>query len=802
MFKNAFKVAVRSLLKNKGYSFLNIFGLAIGIACAGLIFLWVGDELTFDNVNLKKNNLYEVKVNSSYAGNNFTMGSTPRLMASTIKTEIPGIAEACRVSDEQIKYLFSTGNKALYVNGLYADPSMFRMFTLQFTQGSAANPFPQLRSLVLTEKTAGKLFGTAKDIIGKTVRVANEQDYVITGVVKDMPENSSLQFEWLIPYEAQTQDQIAKTGRPDIAWNSYGPFTYVELSPSANLASVNSKLYHYISRKDQTQKTTAFLFPMSKWRLYSDFANGKPTGSGRIRQVKLLSTIAAIILLIACINFMNLATARSEKRAKEIGVRKVLGSGRKRLIFQFIGEAMLMSAIAAVFAAGIMALALPAFNTLVQKNLALGLFNPAHLLAALLLIFVCGLLAGSYPSLYLSSFKPVMVLKGLKIKSGSATLVRQGLVVLQFAASVVFIIGTIVIYLQMEHAKNRNLGLDKDNLVEIDLQRSIGSDFAILKHDLLKTGAVQNAAYADHVTLYGGDNDDRFTWEGKEKNSPVGVNFRTVSAEYIATSGMHIEAGHDFTGSGADTLNVIVNHTLARIIDSNGVVGKVIRSPRDTREGSFKNMRIIGVVSDYMFGNMFDHQAGPVLLFCNRPNKENQSMVYVRIKNQHNSQQTLADIAAVLKKDNPAFPFQYKFVDDQFNQLFADAVQVSKMSSIFATLAIVISCLGLFSLAAYTAERRVKEIGIRKVLGASAAGIAGLLSKDFLKPVSISCLIAFPVAWIIMHSWLQAFEYRITIHWWIFAMSGLGAISIAVATISFQAIKSAVANPVVSLRSE
>jgi len=801
---NTIKTTFRSLLKNKSYGFLNIAGLAVGIACAGLIFLWVGDEMTYDGNNVKKGRLYSVQVNASYGGNDFTMGSTPRLMAYALKAEIPGIANACRISDEDVNSLISIGGNAMYATGRYTDPSLFSMLTLPFVQGKADKPFLQLFSIVITEKTAKKFFGNDPDVIGKTIRMNNEQDYVVTGVVKDMPQNSTLQFEWLAPYEAQMQQELVKYGHSNKAWNSYGPLTYVELAQSASLAAVNKKLYHYVHGKDATQKTTAFLFPMSDWHLYNEFANGKETGGGAIKQVRMLSLIALIVLFIACVNFMNIATARSEKRAKEIGVRKVLGSGRRKLVAQFIGEALLMSVMATILAVVIMILTLPAFNMLVQKTLILGFSNPVHIIALLFIAFICGMLAGSYPALYLSSFDPVKALKGLKIKTGGATMIRKGLVVLQFTVSVVFIISTIIIYLQIQRVKNRNLGFNKDNLLEVDMQHGFAKNFLTTKQELLNTGLVQNAALSDHTTIYDGNSDDRFTWAGKLPGNKVAVTFRNVSAEFVSTSGMHIAEGRDFTGALSDTSTAIVTASFAKIIDKNGVIGKIIRAPSYEKEGSYKDLRIAGVVDDYVYGNMYA-QAGPTIFLCRPPFKDiegNAHLLYVRIKDRHNSQQTLAQIGAIVKKNNPAFPFQYKFVDDQFNAMFSGEVLMSKLSTLFAVLAIFISCLGLFSLAAYTAERRIKEIGIRKVLGASVPGIAALLSKEFLQLVGISCLVAFPSAWLIMHKWLQSYEYRVTIHWWIFAIAGITALFIAVATISFQAIEAALMNPVKSLRSE
>jgi len=793
MLKTFFKTTLRGLWKNKGYSFLNIFGLAIGIACAGLIFLWVEDEVTFDDVNTKKDNLYALRVNMKWGDNTFTNASTPHMMALTIKDEIPGIANACRAADQNINSLFSTGDKKLYSAGLYADSSLFTMFTLPFVKGNAQAAFNQLYSIVLTEKTAKKFFGN-EEAMGKTLRIDNKQDLVVTGILKDMPANSTLQFEWVAPMEF-----AFRQGMYDGGWNSYGPLTYVELNNKANLQTINKQLYNYIHGKDASQNTHAFLFPMKDWHLYGEFQNGKQTGGGRIEQVRLLSIIAWIILLIACINFMNLSTARSEKKAKEVGVRKVLGSGKKRLVIAFIGEAVCMAALAAIIAVLLMLISLPAFNQLVHKQLSLALGNPVHLLALLAIIVICGLVAGSYPSLYLSSFNPIAVLKGLKIKTGSAAYIRKGLVVLQFTVSVVFIISTIIVYQQVQFVKNRKLGFNKDNLVEIAMQHDVTSIFPTIKQHLLTTGVIENAAIADHSMLYGGDTDGSFDWQGKTPGSSIDISFREISPEFLHTYGLHIKEGRDFTTNvNAEGANIIINQTLANLMGEGSAVGKIVQSHRG-EDSARSNLTVVGVVDDYVFGGMYGNP-GPAMFFCRPPRYD--CFVYARLKQQTDVAGGIAKIEAVMKKDNPAYPLQYRFVDDQFNEMFVNEMQMSKISAVFATLAIIISCLGLFGLAAYTAERRVKEIGIRKVLGASVTGLAGLLSKDFLQLVGLSCLLSFPIAGWIMHNWLQQYEYRMAMDWWIFAMAGVLAIVIAAATVSFQAVKAAVANPVMALRAE
>ncbi len=801
MFENYLKTTFRGLWINKGYSFLNIFGLATGIACAGLIFLWAENELNWDNNNLNKKKLYAIRENMTYAGNTFTNWSTPRPMAAALKTEIPGIVATCRVSDQEIKSLFAIGDKTMYASGKYADASLFSMLTLPFVQGNAATAFNQLHSVVITQSTAKKFFGDEVNVTGKIVHVNNKQDYVVTGVVKDAPQNASLQFEWLMPYEVNlVENNSYQTG--DVAnWDSYGPFTYVLLNDNANVTAINKQLYNYIHSKNATQTTRAFLFPMNDWHLYDEFVNGKRTGGGQIEQVRMLSIIAWIILLVACINFMNLATARSEKRAKEVGVRKVLGSGKNRLIAQFLGEALLMSAIAAILSLIIITTTLPAFCQLVQKQLSLQLYNPVHIVSLLMIVFICGLIAGSYPSFYLSSFNPISVIKGFKIKTGSAAIIRKGLVVLQFAISVVFIISTIVVYSQIQYVKNRQLGFNKNNLIEIDMQYSVADNFSLIKNDLLHTGIAENVALTNHTVLYGGDNDNRFTWQGKSANEDVSIAFRNVSPEFVSTSGMQIIDGKDFNADGtSNNSNVIISESLAKILGKESPVGKIIQSPRGQQDGEFENVTVTGVVEDYVFGNMYGKSSEPLLFFC-KPS-QNANLIYLRLKPQMNIQTALSRMQEVMKKNNPAYPLQYKFVDEQFNEMFLNSVLISKLSTIFAVLAIIISCLGLFGLATYTAERRIKEIGIRKVLGASVAGITTLLSRDFLQLVVIACLIAFPVASSIMHTWLQNYEYRIDISWWIFLVAGISAILIALITISFQSIKAAIANPVSSLRTE
>lgn len=789
MIKNYLKTALRNLWKNKTYSFLNIFGLAVGITCAGLIFLWVEDELNYDHNNSKRDQLYQVMENQTYEGKTHTWEATPGLLGPAMKDELPGINNTCRFTWDQYT-LFSLGEKAIYERGYYADSSVFSMFTLPFVQGKKENAFAQLHSIVISEKMAKKFFGNDKNIIGKTLKVNNKEEYVISGVIKDIPENSTLKFDWLSPFKIYFEKNNWL-----LQWGNNGIQTFTELDKKTDVQRLNEKLNGFIKSKDTTAEAKPFLFCMNDWRLHSQFEEGKQTG-GRIQFVRMFSVIAWIILLIASINFMNLATARSEKRAREVGVRKVLGAGKKTLIGQFIGEAMFMSFLSLLCAVLIMIFVLPAFNSLVEKHLSLGLGIPLHIFSLLFIGLMCGLIAGSYPAFYLSSFNPIWVFKGLRLKGSTAVYIRKGLVILQFTVSIILIIGTIIIYQQIQHVKNRELGYDKANLIQMGLKGDMKKNYSVIKQELLSTGYVENCALSNLNMLYMGSSTTDFRWEGKDPAKKVLITQDFVSPEYISTAGLKIKQGRDFYPvARTDSSGVIINEALANMIGKDPV-GKILFQDTSATKGI--SHTIVGVVKDFIYGDMYA-KSDPIAFL---PYPEFYGYMYLRLKPQINMEQAISKIENTLKKNNPGYPFDYIFVDDEFNLQFKSEMLIGKLSQVFALLAIIISCLGLFGLAAYTAERRTKEIGIRKVLGASVTGITGLLSKDFLLLVFISAIIAFPVAWWVMHNWLQSYAYRITINWWVFIIAGILALFIALITISFQSIKAAIANPVKSLRTE
>lgn len=784
MFKNYLKTTFRNLWKNKGYTFLNIGGLAIGIACAALIFLWVENELTWNHYFSNRDNLYKVKDRQTYDGQTFTFDATPGPLAPGMKAEIPGIKNTTRTTWGN-RVLFSLNDKSIYEQGMYVDSSFLSMFKLQFIEGNAAQAFHDLYSVVISETMANKFFGST-NVTGKTLKIDNDKNYIITGVIKDLPQNISFRFDWLSPFQIylNNNDWLKEFGNNGIV-------TYAETEPNVNVDNINKKLYNYLKAKDTSLNARMSIYPMSRWRLYDSYEDGKEI-PGRVKYVNLFTIIAWIILIIACINFMNLATARSEQRAREVGVRKVLGAGKRKLVAQFVGESLIMSFISALLAIGLIYLALPAFNNLINSKLSVHLFYPAHISALIVIAVLCGLVAGSYLAFYLSSFNPVGVLKGIKLKSGSAGYIRKGLVVLQFAISVTFIICTIIIYQQIQHIKTRNLGYNKQDLVYLDLNGKMKQNFDVLKNDLKQSGVVANAALSRSSVLQLGSNTSNFNWDGKDPNKQVLITVESVSPEYISTMGMKLKAGRDFyNGMKADSGNIIINDAMAKLITNKNAVGKIISAGND-------RLTVVGVVNDFLYNDMYS-SAAPLILYI-----DTASTNYLSIRLHANAglKTALPQIENIIKKDNPGYPVEYNFVDDSFSKLFQTETLIGQLAGVFAALAIFISCLGLFGLAAYTAEQRKKEIGIRKVLGASVQGVAGLLSKDFLSLVGIACIISFPVAWLVMHDWLQNFNYRVNISWLIFIGAGVLAILIALITVSFQAIKAAIANPVESLRTE
>lgn len=795
MLKNYILTTFRSLRNKPTYSLLNVAGLALGIACATLIFLWVEDELTWDHQVVGRNQIYWTRLNMPYNGTINSFNNVPGPMAPEAIKTIPGIRYAVRLSIGERRF-FTIGDKVIYDNGIFADSSFFDMLKIPFLKGNPAVCMRLKHSIVLTESTARKFFGDA-DPMGKVLVMENSINYTVTGIVADFPKNVTLHFNWLAAFDDYLDEQgWLKT------WGSFGRLAILELEPGANPDVIAKKLTALIRPKDMAYaKVDMMLWPMKDWHLYNNFTNGKEDG-GAIKFVKLFSVIASIILLIACINFMNLATARAGQRAREVGVRKTLGALRHSLIGRFISESLMLSFLSVLLAILLVYIALPAFNSLVDKELVFHPMAPVHLIGLLAIGMGCGLLSGSYPAFYLSSFNPVAVLKGLKIRTrGSARFIRKGLVTTQFVISVTLIICTIIIYQQIQHVKDRDLGLEKQNLLYLDVQGKMAERYDAIRDHLLATGVIDNVtlSFSPPLSCWSATDNQHLIWEGDDLNSKEFINQEVISPGYIETVGLQIKEGRDFySDASVDSSSIIINEQLATLMGKAGKAGtRVIRFDGQNRVP----MTIVGIVKDFVFNDVYGKPA-PIFMSCTPKFLKYCHSLDMRLRPGTSPSAAIAKITAVIKADNPGYPVEVKFADDQYDRRFTDETRIGKLAGLFATLAIFISSLGLFGLAAYTAEQRTKELGIRKVLGASVHGLAGLLSREFLQLVALSCLIAFPLAWWAMNNWLASYAYRTVIHWWVFVAAGFGALLIALLTVSFQALRAALANPVKTLRSE
>ena len=790
MLRSYLAILIRGFRKTPVYSVLNITGLALGIACAALIFLWIEDEFSFDQQFAKHNQIYGVLMNIDYSNKVETYTTLPGPMGDAIRPVIPEVVNTTRMGYDQV--LFGLNEKAAYENGICVDTGFFSIMQPEFIKGSAAG-FTNLHTLVISVTMSKKFFGET-DPIGKTLRVDNTQNYTVIGVVKDAPSNVSLRYNWLMPVQNFMEKNTWLR-----SWNTYGISTLVELRPDANITRVANQLTGILRPKYKLYThASCWLQSMNDWHLNWRFANGRPDG-GPIAFVRLMTAIAWIIIFIACINFMNLATARAGQRAREVGVRKTLGALRKALIGQFILEAILMSFIAVVLAVFLVYLSLPGFNTLVEKQLTFSPLHPIHLTALLIIGILCGLIAGSYPAFYLSSFQPVAVLKGQRIGLNTgAGFIRKGLVVTQFTVSVVLIVCTVVIYQQVQYLRARDLGYDKEHLISTTTHGDLVKHFDAIRTELLLTGVVVNTALSASppLSMWQNVTSQEVTWPGAGANKDVRIWWETVTSDYFSTMGLQIKEGRDFYSEARrDTGHIIINETTAALMGKEGHVGGQLLYGNE-------RFTIIGIAKDFLFNDMHASSISPLIINCSQARPGQFGFMEIKLKAGNNLPAALAKVEAVVKANNPGYPFDYRFLDENFAAMFTLEARIGQFAGIFSMLAIFISCLGLFGLAAYTAERRTKEIGIRKVLGASTATLASLLSKEFLQLVTLSCLVAFPLAWWFMYSWLKDYAYRTAIHWWIFALAGCAAISIALLTVSFLAVRAARANPVNSLRTE
>ena len=790
MFKNYFKIAWRNLVKNKAHSFLNIAGLSVGIACSLLILLWVQNELSVDAFHKNGQRLYKVYEREYYNHNIDGNYDTPGPLADELKKVIPEIEDAAMMQVENGQAALQVDSKILKVEGTAASAGLFSMFSYRLLQGTPATALNSIASMAISKKTADRFFGNPQNAMGKTIRFDNKRDFSITAVFEDLPANTSRKFDYVISWEAWQQNHPWAKG-----WEGSGPLTYVLLRPEANPVLVEKKLAHFLDNYNKNQNAAYHielgLQKFDEVYLHSSFKDGKIIG-GRIEYIRLFSIIAVFILLIACINFMNLTTARSVKRAREVGVRKAVGAVRSVLIKQFITESLMLTAIAVLIALILMTLLLPLFNQVTQKQMELPFDDIVFWLKLLVITVVTGLISGSYPALFLSSFNPVKVLNGTVKLTNGAIWFRKGLVVFQFVLSMVLIIGTIVVSKQVNFIQTRNLGYDRENLIYVPLEGELVNKYAIFKDEALKMPGIQYISrVSDNPTNFDSQT-NAVDWEGRGANTMISFEHPVAGYDFVQTMKLKMQDGRYFSKDfPTDSNAYIINETAVKKMGYADPVGRLL-----TMNG--QKGKIIGVLKDFHFRSLHEQIQPLIMQFGERGSNGN-----ILIRTQPGkTKDALVTLETLCKQLNPQFPFSYTFSNEEYQKLYQNEQVISKLSTAFAFLAIFISCLGLLGLVMFTAEQRTKEIGIRKVLGASVSGIVQLMSADLIKLVFIAVLIASPVALWVMTMWLNDYAYKISISWWMFALAGGLAVFIAVFTVSFQAIKAALANPVKSLRSE
>lgn len=788
MLKNNFKIAWRNLTNNKVYSAINIMGLAAGMAVALLIGLWVNYQYSFDKYLPNYGQSYQVRRNFNSNGDTLTFSSTSLKLADALRNNYPEI-EYVAETDGGREHGLMVGNTKLLLSGKQAGADFFKIFSFPFVEGNAdglKDPY----SIILTESTAKALFGS-KSAMNQMVKVDNKNSLKVTGIIKDLPANSSLALSYVIPFSYfEIVDPGVKAARKQ-SFGSNGFELFAKLKNGIKYSQLAPKIKNMEKYEDNlnAKNSDVIMQPIQDWHLYNTYINGKASG-GFIEYVRIFSIIGILVLMIACINFINLTTARSEKRAREVGIRKAIGSQRKQLILQFLTESVLVTFVAFLFAVVIVLLALPSFNTLAGTVIMLPYTSGWFWLITLGCTFTTAIIAGSRPAFYLSSFNPVQVLKGTIQTARGAALSRKALVIVQFSCSIVLIISTVIIYQQIQHAKDRPTGYTTSRLVTSTTNDDINANAVAIKHALLQSGAVASITTSSSPATGVNWHSDVDNFAGKNAGETVEMGMISVSEDYFKTLGMQLKEGHDFIGNAkADSANVILNEAGVKRLRLTNPVGQTI-----TEFG--RKMNIIGVVKDALMDSPFQ-AADPSLFFF-----DGGSNIIYRLSPGMNTHEAIEKVSAVFSTYSPASPFTYRFVDDDYNQKFNLELLVGKLAGIFAGLAIFISCLGLFGLAAYVAEQRTKEIGVRKVLGASVAQVWLLLSKDFVLLVVISCVIASPIALYFLQNWLNKYTYRIAIGPGVFIVSAVAAVTITLLTISYQAIKAAIANPVKSLRSE
>ncbi|MGJ1325187.1 ABC transporter permease [Sphingobacterium faecium] len=786
MIRNNFKIAWRNLLKSKGYATINIIGLAIGMAAVLMIAIWVQNQSQFDNFYSNKDNLYRVWNKYEDVGQIGMSNITSGPASVTLKAEYPEVEHAARVY-WNVDRLLSFDENKIKSKGTEVDPSFMEMFDFKLLKGNRSQVLSGPQNIILTESLSKKIFGDT-DPLNKTLILDNKEPYQVSGIIADLPSNTDFDFNYLIP--------LTKADNYSPNWNTSTFMTYIQLKDGTDVDAFNKKLKNIIAKKTNNElKGSLFLYPLSKMHLYSKFEQGVPVG-GKIDQVKLVAGLGFLILLIACINFVNLSTARSQKRAKEVAVRKVVGAQRTSLIAQFLTESVLLSFIAGILSIGLTFLALPFFNKILDKPLVFSITDPIIWVSLVGFILLTGVFAGLYPAFVLSSFKPIRSLKVFGKSKKLALNFREVLVVFQFGIALILIIATLIVRSQIEYAGKRDIGYSPSQLIEIPMEGDMTKNYKVIKSELINKNiahAVTRTGWS--ITRNASNSSGNFSWEGAtpEQGKKIVFNIGKAESDFVKTLGLKVLEGRDidFERLASDSLSVLVNEAAIKEMKLKNPIGSILKWGSNT-------FTIVGVINDYINDSPYS-PVTPLLIY---PAKEWMLNMVVRTNPSLPIDHNLKQMEEILKKFNPAYPFEYKFVDQQFATKFKEQQQTAQLALIFSGLAIFISCLGLLGLASYIAELRTKEIGIRKVLGASVTGITAMLSRDFVKLVLIAILLASPIAWWTMNKWLEDFSYRIEIQWWIFAVAGIAALTIAILTVSTQAIRAANTNPVKTLRDE
>ncbi|MFI5162190.1 MAG: ABC transporter permease [Sphingobacteriales bacterium] len=789
MFKNNLKIAWRGFLKDRQFSFLNLVGLATGIACTLLIYLWVSDEMSYDKFFANNDQVYQVMEHKKAGGDVTVSDESSGLVSDILAAKMPQIKYAASLAppDWFQAFTLSAGDKNIKATGQYAGRDYFNIFSFNLIDGKKDKVLADKNSIVISDELAKNLFGTTENLIGKVIHFQHQNDFFVSGVFEKTPVHSSQQFDFVLPFEYLYSVQSwVKT------WNNTGPHNFVLLKKGTDIKAFNKAIAGVITEYSKDTTRSPYAVKFSDNYLLNTFSHGSKVGD-KLVYVRLFSIIAAFILVIACINFMNLSTAKASRRMKEVGIKKVVGAERGQLIFQFLSESLMMTVFAVILAVIIAWLLLPQFNQLTGKQLSLN-FSFQLIIALLGITLFAGLLSGSYPALYLSKFNPLAILKGKLNSSFAAIISRKGLVVFQFTLSVILIVSVLVVNKQVQYIQSTDPGYNKDNIIRFDAEgRLQGTEEAFVSQ--LKTiPGVLNASFTFNNMIGRNYGTNGIDWTGKDPNSSVYFEGFGGGYNFTETMGMHMAQGRSFSKAyGSDDSTAMLNEAAVALMRLKNPVGKIINI-------NGRRMPIIGVVKDFHFESLHE----PVKpAYFQLMHQENNPWIKMMVKIRGGDQEeTINRIKHLYESYNPGFPFSFNFLDEAYQKQYETEVRASVLSRYFSGLAILISCLGLFGLAAFTAQKRQKEIGIRKVVGASVQSITLMLSKDFLKLVLISLLVAFPISWYLMSNWLQSFAYRISMSADVFVLAGLATIVITILTISYQSVKAALANPVKSLRSE